>query len=104
MLKTSFSAGLPLASDDTRPPRKVELSIVRMREVLLRKALTYGELDKGCHWPHFILDRQKPVAADCGLPFGVRTMKDNSRWAQDAGEGAKSRNGGGAFHMAVFEA
>lgn len=51
-----------------------------------------------------ILDRLKSVAADCGLPFGVRTMTYNSRRAQEAGKWAESQNQGEAFHMAVFKA
>jgi predicted DsbA family dithiol-disulfide isomerase len=51
-----------------------------------------------------ILDRLKSVAADCGLPFGVRTMTYNSRRAQEAGKWAESLNKGEAFHMAVFKA
>jgi len=51
-----------------------------------------------------ILDRLKSVAADCGLPFGVRTMTYNSRLAQEAGKWAESQSRGEAFHMAVFKA
>jgi len=51
-----------------------------------------------------MLARLKSVAADCGLPFGVRTMTYNSRRAQEAGKWAESQNRGEAFHMAVFKA
>ncbi len=51
-----------------------------------------------------MLDRLKTVAADCGLPFGVRTMTYNSRLAQEAGKWAESKNRGDAFHLAVFKA
>ena len=51
-----------------------------------------------------MLGRLKSVAADCGLPLGVRTMTYNSRRAQEAGKWAESQNLGEAFHMAVFKA
>ena len=51
-----------------------------------------------------MLDRLKSVAADCGLPFGVRTVTYNSRRAWEVGKWAESRNKGEAFHMAVFKA
>ena len=51
-----------------------------------------------------ILDRLKSVAAECGLPFGERTMTYNSRRAQEAGKWAESLNRGEEFHMAVFKA
>jgi predicted DsbA family dithiol-disulfide isomerase len=51
-----------------------------------------------------MLDRLKSVAADCGLPFGVRTRTYNSRRAQEAGKWAESQNKGEEFHMAVFKA
>ena len=51
-----------------------------------------------------MLDRLKKAAADCGLPFGERTMTYNSRRAQEAGKWAESLNRGDAFHMAVFKA
>jgi predicted DsbA family dithiol-disulfide isomerase len=51
-----------------------------------------------------VFDRLKSVAADCGLPFGPRTMTYNSRRAQEVGKWAESRNRGDAFHMAVFKA
>ena len=48
--------------------------------------------------------RLKAAAADCGLPFGDRTMTYNSRLAQEAGKWAESLDRGDAFHMAVFKA
>jgi predicted DsbA family dithiol-disulfide isomerase len=51
-----------------------------------------------------MLERLKSVAAECGLPFGVRTMTYNSRRAQEAGKWAESRNKGEEFHAAVFKA
>ncbi len=51
-----------------------------------------------------VLNRLKSVAADCGLPFGDRTMTYNSRRAQEAGKWAESQNKGEEFHMSVFKA
>ena len=51
-----------------------------------------------------MLARLNSVAADCGLPFGARTMTYNSRRAQEAGKWAESRNKGEDFHAAVFKA
>ena len=51
-----------------------------------------------------MLARLKFVAADCGLPFGERTMTYNSRRAQEVGKWAESRGKGEAFHLAVFKA
>lgn len=50
------------------------------------------------------LKRLEAVAAECGLPFGPRTMTFNSRRAQEAGKWAESLGKGDEFHMAVFKA
>jgi predicted DsbA family dithiol-disulfide isomerase len=51
-----------------------------------------------------MLDRLKKVAADCGLPFGMRSKTYNSRRAQELGKWADSLDKGEEFHLAVFKA
>jgi predicted DsbA family dithiol-disulfide isomerase len=51
-----------------------------------------------------MLDHLKTVAADCGLPFGMRSRTYNSRRAQELGKWAESLNKGEDFHLAVFKA
>ena len=48
--------------------------------------------------------RLKNAADEAGLPFGRRTMTFNSRFAQELGKWAKSKNKEDAFHDAVFKA
>ena len=50
------------------------------------------------------MERLKKVAAELGLPWGVRTRTYNSRKAQELGKWAESLNKGDEFHMAVFQA
>ena len=50
------------------------------------------------------MKRLASVAAECGLPFGSRTMTFNSRRAQEAGKWAEAMGKGDEFHMAVFKA
>jgi predicted DsbA family dithiol-disulfide isomerase len=50
------------------------------------------------------LDRLMRVAADCGLPFGMRTRTYNSRRAQELGKWAESLDKGEDFHLAAFKA
>ncbi len=51
-----------------------------------------------------VMKRLESVAAECGLPFGPRTMTFNTRRAQEAGKWAESRGKGDEFHTAVFKA
>jgi predicted DsbA family dithiol-disulfide isomerase len=51
-----------------------------------------------------MLDHLKRVAADCGLPFGMRSRTYNSRRAQELGKWAESLDKGEEFHMAAFKA
>ena len=51
-----------------------------------------------------MVDHLKRVAADCGLPFGMRSKTYNSRRAQELGRWAESLNKGEEFHLAVFKA
>ncbi len=51
-----------------------------------------------------MVDHLKRVAADCGLPFGMRSKTYNSRRAQELGKWAESLNKGEEFHLAVFKA
>ena len=44
------------------------------------------------------------MAADCGLPFGMRSRTYNSRRAQELGKWAESLNKGEEFHLGVFKA
>ena len=50
------------------------------------------------------MERLKRVAAECNLPWGVRTRTYNSRRAQELGKWAESVDKGDEFHMAVFQA
>lgn len=51
-----------------------------------------------------VMARLKSAAADCGLPFGERTMTFNSRRAQELGKWAESQGKGNDYHHAVFRA
>ncbi len=51
-----------------------------------------------------MLDHLTKMAADCGLPFGIRSKTYNSRRAHELGKWAESLNLGEAFHRAVFKA
>jgi predicted DsbA family dithiol-disulfide isomerase len=51
-----------------------------------------------------MLDHLKRVAADCGLPFGMRSRTYNSRRAQELGKWAESLGKGEEFHLAAFKA
>ncbi len=44
------------------------------------------------------------VAAELGLPWGMRTRTYNSRRAQELGKWAESLGQGDEFHLAVFQA
>jgi len=50
------------------------------------------------------MERLKKVAAELGLPWGIRSRTYNSRRAQELGKWAESLNKGDEFHMAVFKA
>ncbi len=50
------------------------------------------------------MERLKKVAAECNLPWGMRTRTYNSRRAQELGKWAESLNRGNEYHQAVFEA
>ncbi len=49
------------------------------------------------------MERLKKVAAELGLPWGMRTRTYNSRRAQELGKWAESLYKGDQFHMAVFQ-
>jgi len=51
-----------------------------------------------------VLEHLKRVAAECGLPFGMRNKTFNSRKAQELGKWAEGQDAGEAFHMAVYKA
>ena len=51
-----------------------------------------------------LLEHLRRVAAECGLPFGMREKTFNSRRAQELGKWAESLGRGEDFHMAVFQA
>lgn len=51
-----------------------------------------------------MLDHLGKVAAECGLPFGMRSRTYNSRRAQELGKWAESLGRGEGFHLAVFKA
>jgi len=51
-----------------------------------------------------VLEHLKRVAAECGLPFGMRDKTFNSRKAQELGKWAESLGRGEDFHMASFRA
>jgi len=51
-----------------------------------------------------LLEHLRRVAAECGLPFGMRDKTFNSRRAQELGKWAESLGRGEDFHMAVFRA
>jgi predicted DsbA family dithiol-disulfide isomerase len=46
----------------------------------------------------------KKVAAELGLPWGMRTRTCNSRRAQELGKWAEALGKGDEFHLAVFQA
>jgi predicted DsbA family dithiol-disulfide isomerase len=46
----------------------------------------------------------KQVAAELGLPWGMRTRTYNSRRAQELGKWAEALGKGGEFHKTVFQA
>jgi predicted DsbA family dithiol-disulfide isomerase len=50
------------------------------------------------------LARLKEIAAELGLPWGMRTITYNSRRAQELGKWAESLGQGDEFHRAVFRA
>lgn len=51
-----------------------------------------------------MLERLKAVAAEEGLPWGMRTMTFNSRRAQELGKWVEEQGKGEAFHNAMFHA
>ena len=51
-----------------------------------------------------LLEHLRSVAAECGLPFGMRQKTFNSRRAQELGKWAESLVRGEDFHMAIFRA
>lgn len=51
-----------------------------------------------------MLNHLRKVAAECGLPFGMRSRTYNSRRAQELGKWAESLGKGEEFHLAVFKA
>ncbi len=50
------------------------------------------------------MEHLKKVAAELGLPWGMRTRTYNSRRAQELGKWAEALGKGDEFHMAVFRA
>ncbi len=50
------------------------------------------------------MGRLQKVAAELGLPWGIRTKTYNSRRAQELGKWAEALGKGEAFHQAVFQA
>ena len=50
------------------------------------------------------MERLKKVAAELGLPWGMRTRTCNSRRAQELGKWAEALGKGDEFHLAVFQA
>jgi len=71
----------------------------------LEEGLTLEELFAGRDIDiQSMLDHLKRVAADCGLPFGMRSRTYNRRQAQELGKWAESLNQGEEFHLAVFKA
>ncbi len=50
------------------------------------------------------MERLKKVAAELGLPWGMRTRTCNSRRAQELGKWAEALGQGDEFHLAVFQA
>jgi predicted DsbA family dithiol-disulfide isomerase len=50
------------------------------------------------------LERLKKVAAELGLPLGMRTRTYNSRRSQELGKWAEGLGKGDEFHKAVFQA
>ena len=51
-----------------------------------------------------LLEHLRRVAAECGLPLGMRQKTFNSRRAQELGKWAESLGRGEDFHLAVFRA
>jgi predicted DsbA family dithiol-disulfide isomerase len=69
------------------------------------EGMSLEELFKGREIdPHSSVERLKKVAAELGLPWGMRTRTYNSRRAQELGKWAESLNKGEEFHIAVFQA
>jgi predicted DsbA family dithiol-disulfide isomerase len=50
------------------------------------------------------MERLKKVAAELGLPWGMRPRTCNSRRAQELGKWAEALGQGDEFHRAVFQA
>jgi predicted DsbA family dithiol-disulfide isomerase len=50
------------------------------------------------------MEHLKKVAAELGLPWGMRTRTYNSRRAQELGKWAEALGRGDDFHKAVFQA
>ncbi len=50
------------------------------------------------------MEHLKKVAAELGLPWGMRTRTYNSRRAQELGKWAEALGKGDEFHLAVFQA
>jgi predicted DsbA family dithiol-disulfide isomerase len=50
------------------------------------------------------MEHLKQVAAELGLPWGMRTQTFNSRRAQELGKWAEALGQGDEFHLAVFQA
>jgi predicted DsbA family dithiol-disulfide isomerase len=50
------------------------------------------------------MERLQKVAAELGLPWGMRSRTYNSRRAQELGKWAEASGQGEAFHRAVFQA
>ena len=58
---------------------------------------------RGIDLPSSMVHLQK-VAAELGLPWGMRTRTYNSRRAQELGKWAEALGKGDEFHIAVFHA
>ncbi len=50
------------------------------------------------------MERLEKVAAELGLPWGMRTRTCNSRRAQELGKWAEALGKGDEFHLAAFQA
>ena len=50
------------------------------------------------------MEHLKNVAAELGLPWGLRTRTYNSRRAQELGKWTEALGKGDEFHLAVFQA
>lgn len=58
---------------------------------------------RGIDLPSY-MEHLKKVAAELGLPWGMRTRTYNSRRAQELGKWAEALDKGDEFHLAVFQA